>query len=405
MLFDPTRHETLQPLAWDEGACRAAIQAIVDDTECHFSPERYWPPHPNDIEPGEDLSVPGTSLYFGACGVIWALRHLQSLGAARLSRDPAEDLDTLLERSHAWLAAVDGRDEVAAYLMGDLPILLLAQCRAPSAERVNRLAALIEGNLDHPSRELMWGAPGTMLAASFLHDLDADPRWAELFRRSAEQVWSQLEWSDRHGCAFWTQDLYGHRSTYLDAVHGFVATASVLIRGRQLLDAAAWSAWQECIVNTVQRSATREGGLANWRVFLDVPEGTAPRMLMQFCHGAPGFVVCLAGLPDPALDELLIAAGEGTWAAGPLAKGSNLCHGTAGNGYAFLKLYRRTGNALWLERARAFAMHALAQSRADAAEHGQGRYSLWTGDPGLAIYLWACVQGTADYPTLDVFYA
>ena len=50
-------------------------------------------------------------------------------------------------------------------------------------------------------------------------------------------------------------------------------------------------------------------------------------------------------------------------------------------------------------------MHALAQSRADAAAHGQGRHSLWTGDPGLAIYLWACMQGTADYPTLDVFFA
>ena len=57
------------------------------------------------------------------------------------------------------------------------------------------------------------------------------------------------------------------------------------------------------------------------------------------------------------------------------------------------------------ERARAFAMHALAQSRADVAEHGQGRHSLWTGDPGLAIYLWACMHGTADFPTLDVFYA
>ena len=30
-------------------------------------------------------------------------------------------------------------------------------------------------------------------------------------------------------------------------------------------------------------------------------------------------------------------------------------HGTGGNGYAFLKLYRRTGNTMWLERARAFA--------------------------------------------------
>jgi hypothetical protein len=32
------------------------------------------------------------------------------------------------------------------------------------------------------------------------------------------------------------------------------------------------------------------------------------------------------------------------------------------------------------------------------------RYSLWTGDPGFAIYLWDCLRGCADFPTLDVFY-
>ena len=124
---------------------------------------------------------------------------------------------------------------------------------------------------------------------------------------------------------------------------------------------------------------------------------------MQFCHGSPGFVICLAGFPDDSLDGLLAGAGEATWAAGPLAKGSNLCHGTGGNGYAFLKLYRRTGDAKWLERARAFAMHGIAQTEADARRHGRLRYSLWTGDPGFAIYLWDCLRGEAAFPTLDVF--
>jgi hypothetical protein len=128
-------------------------------------------------------------------------------------------------------------------------------------------------------------------------------------------------------------------------------------------------------------------------------------MLMQFCHGAPGFVVCLADLPSTSLDELLLAGGNATWAAGPLTKGSNLCHGTGGNGYAFLKLYRRTQDARWLERARAFAMHAIMQTEADAARYDQLRYSLWTGDPGFAIYLWDCIRGRAAFPSLDVFFA
>ena len=128
-------------------------------------------------------------------------------------------------------------------------------------------------------------------------------------------------------------------------------------------------------------------------------------MLIQVCHGAPGFIVCLADMPGSELDELLVAGGETTWKAGPLTKGSNLCHGTGGNGYAFLKLYRRTGDAKWLERARAFAMHGISQTEADAERYGQMRYSLWTGDPGFAIYLWGCIHGAAAFPSLDVFFS
>jgi hypothetical protein len=35
-------------------------------------------------------------------------------------------------------------------------------------------------------------------------------------------------------------------------------------------------------------------------------------------------------------------------------------------------------------------------------QHGQGRYTLWTGDAGLAVYLWHCLQGQADLPGLDL---
>ena len=70
------------------------------------------------------------------------------------------------------------------------------------------------------------------------------------------------------------------------------------------------------------------------------------------------------------------------WNAGPLRKGPGICHGTAGNGYAFLKLFHRTGDEVWLARARSFAMHAIAQSERANARYGRGRYTLWTGDPG-----------------------
>ena len=53
--------------------------------------------------------------------------------------------------------------------------------------------------------------------------------------------------------------------------------------------------------------------------------------------------------------------------------------------------------------ARAFAMHGIRQTETHAAQYGRLRYSLWTGDLGLAVYLWDCIRGEAAFPTLDVF--
>ena len=68
-----------------------------------------------------------------------------------------------------------------------------------------------------------------------------------------------------------------------------------------------------------------------------------------------------------------------------------------------MKLWRRSGDALWLDRARAFAMHAIEQVQRFAERSGQTRHSLWTGDIGVALYAQACIDGDARYPTLDVF--
>jgi hypothetical protein len=299
--------------------------------------------------------------------------------------------------------------------MGETPVRLLEHARSGSASAADRVAELIEGNMQHPARELLRGSPGTLLAALFMHQRTGQERFAELFRSTAAVLWSQLEWSGAYGCRYWTQQLYGQASTYMDAVHGFAGTALPLIRGRKLLSPEDWARWQECIATSVQRSATVQDtdgcgrGHVNWIPWLVLDESqrarwnAQPRWLMQYCHGSPGFVINLAALPGAELDALLLGAGEATWAAGPLKKGSNLCHGTGGNGYAFLKLFERTGDARWLARARAFAMHGIRQTESHAAQYGRLRYSLWTGDLGFAVYLWDCIRAAAAFPTLAVF--
>jgi len=406
MLYDPARHEPLEHIPWDEAAALDTIEYIVRDTEERYAREARWPMHPLDADGG--ATDPVFNLYFGAGGVQWALHYLEAIGPVRLRRSYAGEVDVALVENRRWLRS-EGLDDsaLASYLMGDTGLLLLVYWLTSDPTCAARLEELIEANIDHPARELMWGSPGTMLAALFLHQRTREHRWAQLFVATARRLRTQLLWSPEHRCHYWSQDLYGRQVTYLDAVHGFVATAAVLIRGRHLFETSEWDEWHGRIVQTIRATAQREDGQVNWPALLLSPDRSSrpQKALMQFCHGAPGFVICLAELPGEALDEELLAAGEALWAAGPLVKGANLCHGTGGNGYALLKLYERTADARWLERARSFAMHAIRQTHQHARMYKQLRYSLWTGDLGLAIYLWHCTQGVGPFPTLETFFA
>ena len=77
-------------------------------------------------------------------------------------------------------------------------------------------------------------------------------------------------------------------------------------------------------------------------------------------------------------------------------------HGTAGNGFALLKAFARTGDERWLERARRFAVHALAQAERIATANGRRRYSLFTGDVGTALFAAACLDVDPRFPIVDV---
>jgi hypothetical protein len=63
-------------------------------------------------------------------------------------------------------------------------------------------------------------------------------------------------------------------------------------------------------------------------------------------------------------------------------------------------LYQRCHGAP--ECARAFAMTAIAQCRETHTKLGRGHYTPWTGDVGRACYLWDCLTGSPQCPTVDV---
>ena len=65
-------------------------------------------------------------------------------------------------------------------------------------------------------------------------------------------------------------------------------------------------------------------------------------------------------------------------------------------------MFERTGDELWLARARQFAMHAVEQYESELAKYGHPRFSLWTGDLGLAIFLRDVLRQKVSLPVLTV---
>ena len=388
MLYDPAQFERLTDETWDPARVEDAIAAIVADVDATFDPAALWPAHEWD---GWEEPLPLKTLYLGAAGVIWALDALRRRGHAETSLDlAAAALRTLeLKRAEPDFTA-DEHYHPAALLVGETGPLLVAFRLASDPVLADDLHALVRANVANPTDDISWGAPGTLLAALAMGDWTGEPRWEQAARESAAALRAR-----RGDDGLWRQD-DDYRG--LGTSTGAAGNTLALLR----LDADDALAAETAAVLT--RHAFREDGLANWPGSPTWGQLARPRdgrICVQWCTGAPSV---LAGAWEYLDEELLLAGAELIWRAGAHGdeKGHGICHGTSGNGFALLKAFARTGDERWLERARRFAVHALGQVERLRAANGRGRYSLWTGDVGTALFAAACLDRDARYPILDI---
>ena len=137
------------------------------------------------------------------------------------------------------------------------------------------------------------------------------------------------------------------------------------------------------------RTAVVEEGLANWPMRLGAARRTMAR---SACSGAREHRGSSPARPRiwttsysrPARADLARGTSRDGEGAVDLPR-----HG--GQRLRFLKLFARTGDERWLDRARRFAIHALEQ----VERRGHGRYSLWTGDLGVALFAADCLEPRA----------
>jgi hypothetical protein len=388
VLYDAEAFEPLTDEPWDDGRVRASIGRLLARIDDAFAAEMLWPSHEWD---GWQAATPMKNLYVGAAGVLWALDWLRESGVAESRLDLAAAAEATLA---AWRREPDfmrgeelpARKE-SALLTGGTGILLVAWRLTGGAVLADELYALVGGNVDTEPDDVMWGTPGTLVAAQHMLVETGDDRWRVACDESADALWARRDEQGR-----WTQHLHGETYVGLSTAHGYVGNVAAL---RPSLDDDRRARLDGEANALLAATAHVENGVANWPgTVRDTLPGGDGQVRLQWCTGAAGVVVAAGDYLD---DELLLAGARLVWQAGPHGpeKGFGICHGTAGNGYALLKAFERTGDEEWLARARRFAVHALAQ-----AEAGPGRFSLWTGDPGPALLAADCLAGEGRYPIL-----
>jgi Lanthionine synthetase C-like protein len=391
LLYRPEDFEPLTDEAWSDARARDAIRDTVADVDAALrGPKLLWPAHDWD---SWRATRPMKNVYVGAAGVLFALDELRRRGHAESRLDLGDlalrTLEAFRARPDYMKGEVDERRD-SSLLCGEAGILLVTCGLAPDGVLADELLELVRANVANDADDLMWGTPGTLIAARSMLERTGEERWRAATEESAEALWLR-----RRIDGLWTQRLYGQEFAALGTVHGLVGNVQALAPA---LDEGRRAALERDTAAILERTAVVERGLANWpgtdRPELPTRDG---RILLQWCAGAPGIVAAAARYLD---EELLLAGAELCWQAGAHGpeKGASICHGTAGNGYALLETFGRTGDVRWLDRARRFAIHALGQAGRLGAERGRRRYSLWTGDLGVALFSADCLEGRSRYP-------
>jgi hypothetical protein len=287
-----------------------------------------------------DQATPA-SLYSGLTGVGWALAHLQGRLPALDGEDDLADIDEVLLQhldQSPWTQDYDlisGLVGFGVYALERLPEPMAVAC----LERVvDRLAETAE---HRPDGITWWTNP----------------------------AWLPAEARKPFPGGYWNLGL-AHGVPGVIALLGGVCAAGVAVaRARSLLEEAVrWLLAQQL-----------PGGFPFWVG----PEGADRAARLAWCYGDPGVAIALLGaarcLNEPAWErEALAIARRAAERPADQAgvRDAGLCHGSAGLGHLFNRLYQATGEPGLGVAARFWLARTLEMRRPG---RGIGGYEAWLG--------------------------
>ncbi|KAL1006341.1 hypothetical protein UPYG_G00071080 [Umbra pygmaea] len=190
-----------------------------------------------------------------------------------------------------------------------------------------------------------------------------------------------------------------HKKQYVGAAHGMAGIYYMLMQPSAKVNPEVLSELVRPSVDYVRHKKFRSG---NYPSSLS----NETDRLVHWCHGAPGVVHMLIMAHKVFKDEKYLKdaldCGEVIWQRGLLRKGYGICHGTAGNAYAFLSLFQLTQEKKYLYRACKFGEWCL-----DYGTHGcripDRPYSLFEGMAGAIYFLSELTQPESScFPAFEL---
>ena len=301
-------------------------------------------------------SLQRIGLYQGFVSIAWAVEHLRD---RREPEDPNEEIDQILFKLLAappWHVGYDltnGLAGIGAYALERWPGDLAATCLGRVCERLEEIAVPQETGL----------------------------------------AWPTLEWLMQP----WDKEGFPQGMFNLGVAHGLPGVLPVLAQALAL--GAAPESTRALLRGAVAWLLSRKLPVEESSVFPGAwgPGATPQAARAAWCYGDPGIAA--------ALWITARAAGEPAWEAEALSlartaarrppesckvRDAGLCHGAAGLGHLFNRLYQATGDPELLAAARAWLVRAL-----DLWEPGKGVGGFVAWGPDAAGEL-----GWRDDPTL-----
>jgi len=406
----------------------------------------------------------GQELYAGPLGQAFGFLHLyERTEATEQLQWAGRYLDVALEaldhsgvpRPEEWLSfhASGGAAAVAAVVrdrLGD------ADGRDRHLDRYRRLARRA-ADPEFPSEDLLWGRGGFCLGAAFLRarlgvdslpdTLVTGPLEAMLAtgRRLARAHASELT-PGPHGLppllymnlnAFvfgcFAQSLIGSRSLPARAlaglaarlmirlgehrerlshrydiglVHGLAGNLYLMLEFPELLERLGASEEVRGSLDCLTDCVEAERGMLELFPSRHSDPGVFTDKV-HWCNGTTGAVFLFTRayevFGDASYLEAARWAAEHVWRYGLLRKGNGLCHGVAGNAYAFLTLYRATSEERQLHRALHFARFTLSDRPRRHPQVPNRPGSLYEGQMGTLCFQLDCLDPErARFPAFEV---